>query len=367
MLSFNEYIAQGHGWLFFPMAILLGALHGLEPGHSKTMMTAFIVAIRGTVWQAFLLGVAATISHTAIIWILAFVGLHYSSSLNVEELEPYFQLATGVVVIGLACWMLYRTSQTQKEAHSHEHGDGTHGGMMVDTGHGWVEISVFETNVPPRFRLYFYDVKKLLTNVPSHQTVTLETIRPDKTWQRFNFTLKENYLEAAEHLPEPHEFQAVLELKHGDHGHTYNARFVEHHHHDEPVPVGDIEFGDAHERAHAAEMQKQLMNQQVTTGQIILFGLTGGLLPCPSAFAVLLVCLQLKKVSLGFALVLGFSIGLAITLVTVGTIAALSVKHASKRFKRFGEFARKVPYASSAILILIGLLVAIQGLKHLIK
>ena len=259
MPLFNEFIAQGHGWLFFPMAVLLGALHGLEPGHSKTMMTAFIVAIRGTVWQAFLLGVSATISHTAIIWILSFIGLHYSSSLNVEELEPYFQLATGVVVIGLACWMLYRTRQAQKEIHHHEH----------------------------------------------------------------------------------------------DHGHE----------HDE---LEGVEFGDAHERAHAIEMQKQLVNQRVTTWQIILFGLTGGLLPCPSAFAVLLVCLQLKKVSLGFALVLGFSIGLAITLVTVGTIAALSVKHASKRFKRFGEFARKIPYASSTVLILIGLAVAMQGLRHLI-
>ena len=258
MPSFNEYIAQGNGWLFFPMAVLLGALHGLEPGHSKTMMTAFIVAIRGTVWQAFLLGVSATISHTAIIWILAFVGLYYSSSLNVEELEPYFQLATGVVVIGLAGWMLYRTRQAQK------------------------------------------------------------------------------------------------------------VRFGEHHHED-LIPAGDIEFDDAHERAHAEEMQKQLTNQQVTTGQIILFGLTGGLLPCPSAFAVLLVCLQLKKVALGFALVLGFSIGLAITLVTVGSIAAFSVKHASKRFKRFGEFARKAPYVSSMILIFIGLLVAMQGLRHLLK
>lgn len=363
---FNQYIAQGHGWLFFPMAILLGALHGLEPGHSKTMMTAFIIAIRGTVWQAFLLGVSATISHTAIIWILAFIGLHYSSSLNVEKLEPYFQLATGVVVIGLACWMLYRTGQAQKEAHNHEHGDGAHGGMMVDTGHGWVEISVFETNVPPRFRIYSYDSKRSPVNLPADQTIALETIRPDQSRQRFSFITRENYLEATEHLPEPHEFQAVLELKHGDHGHTYKVSFVEHHH-ETQAPVGDVEFGDAHERAHAAEMQKQLMNQEMTTGQIILFGLTGGLLPCPSAFAVLLVCLQLKKVSLGFALVSGFSLGLAITLVTVGTIAAISVKHASKRFKGFGEFARKIPYASSTILILIGLLVSIQGLGHLLK
>ncbi len=364
MPSFNEFITQGNGWLFFPVTVLLGALHGLEPGHSKTMMTAFIVAIRGTVLQAFLLGVSATISHTAIIWILAFVGLRYSASLNMEELEPYFQLATGIMVIGLACWMFYRTRQAENESHHHEHGDGAHGGMMVDTGHGWVEISVFETNVPPRFRLYFYDSKRSLINANLNQKITIKTIRPDGSQQNFSFLPQKNYLEAAEYLPEPHEFQAVLELKHGDHRHTYKVHFVEHCH-EELIPAGDIEFGDAHERAHAAEMQKQLTNQRVTTGQIVLFGLTGGLLPCPSAFAVLLVCLQLKKFTLGFALVLGFSIGLAITLVTVGTIAAISVKHASKKFKGFGELARKLPYASSTIMIIIGLLVAVQGLSHL--
>jgi nickel/cobalt exporter len=347
------------------MAVFLGALHGLEPGHSKTMMSAFIIGIRGTVAQAFLLGISSTISHTALIWVLAFVGLHYSSSLNMEELEPYFQLITGAIVIGLACWMLYQTRQAQKEAHSHDHGDGEHGGMMVDTGHGFVEISVFETNVPPRFRLYFYGSHKAKVNIPLNQTVTLETIRSDKSRQSFSFVQQQDHLEATEHLPEPHEFQAVLELKHGDHGHTYNISFVEGHHHGVLGPEGDIEFGDAHERAHAAEVQKQLMNRKVTTGQIILFGLTGGLSPCPSAFAILLLCLQMKKVVLGFGLVLGFSIGLAITLVTVGTMAAISVKHATKRLKNFGAFARKAPYLSSAFLICVGIVVMSQGFWHL--
>ena len=62
-------------WLFVPSAVVLGALHGLEPGHSKTMMAAFIVAIRGTVGQAVLLGLSATVSHTAIVWVVALVAL----------------------------------------------------------------------------------------------------------------------------------------------------------------------------------------------------------------------------------------------------------------------------------------------------
>ena len=44
-----------------------------------------------------------------------------------------------------------------------------------------------------------------------------------------------------------------------------------------------------------------------------MFGLIGGLIPCPAAITVLLLCLQLKEITLGFALVLCFSIGLAIT------------------------------------------------------
>ena len=165
-------------------------------------------------------------------------------------------------------------------------------------------------------------------------------------------------------LPDRQAQKAVHGHEHGGHGHSHHGESADHHHEESDLQ-GDIEFGDAHERAHAAEVQKQLVDQQITTGQIIMFGLTGGLLPCPSALAVLLVCLQLKKVTLGFALVMGFSIGLAITLVTVGTIAAISVKHVGKRFKGFGEFARKIPYVSSAVLILIGLAVAVQGLRHL--
>src|SRR5215471_16661798 len=121
MHSFTEYLAQGNAWLFIPAAVALGALHGLEPGHSKTMMAAFIVAIRGTVRQAVLLGLSATISHTFVIWALAFVGLHYSGRFTAEQTEPYFQLATGVLVVGMAVWMFARTRRSVHAAEHHHH------------------------------------------------------------------------------------------------------------------------------------------------------------------------------------------------------------------------------------------------------
>lgn len=80
MTEFATLLQQGNAWLFVPSAILLGALHGLEPGHSKTMMAAFIVAVRGTLTQAVLLGLSATVSHTAIVWLVALAGLHFGAS-----------------------------------------------------------------------------------------------------------------------------------------------------------------------------------------------------------------------------------------------------------------------------------------------
>ncbi|NBV23473.1 MAG: nickel/cobalt efflux transporter RcnA [Proteobacteria bacterium] len=382
MQSFQEYLQQGHAWLFLPAAVVLGALHGMEPGHSKTIMAAFIIAVRGTVMQAVLLGLAATVSHTAIIWVLAFVGLHYAGQLNVEKLEPYFQAATGVIVMVLAGWMLLRARKEQAEAAAHELAHqqaGPHGGTMIDTGHGWLEISVFETGVPPRFRLYCFDgTRKPLSPVRAEE-LSLLTIRPDGSQQKFAFKLEGDYLEATEELPEPHEFAVKLTQAHGGHAHVFETQFAEAHHHHGPgghehhhdgatgLATEPGEYQDAHERAHAQDLAQRFQNRQVTTGQIILFGLTGGLLPCPSAFAILLVCLQVKQFTLGFAIVLAFSLGLALTLVSVGALAALSVREASKRFKGFGEFARKAPYVSSTVMLLIGLAVLVQGLRQLAR
>src|SRR5471030_2309239 len=104
MTDFASLLQGGNAWLFVPSAILLGALHGLEPGHSKTMMAAFIIAIRGTVGQAVLLGLSAAISHSLIIWVLAALALHFGNQWNAETVEPYLQLGSAVCILALAAW-----------------------------------------------------------------------------------------------------------------------------------------------------------------------------------------------------------------------------------------------------------------------
>lgn len=375
MTSLADLLAQGagHAWLFIPSALLLGALHGLEPGHSKTMMAAFIVAVRGTVWQAILLGLSATASHTLIVWVIGLAGLYFGRNLDLDTAEPWFQLASAAIIIAVALWMVWRTwreGQTQANEHDHDdhddHGDEDEV-RRIDTGHGLVALAIFEDGAPPCFR-----VTTERGHAPRASELTVTTTRPDGAVQTFAFVDKGAFLESSDAIPEPHAFEARLSIAHGSHGHDFDVVFVEHDHghghdhgHDHGGPdVLDPGYQDAHERAHANDIKKRFAGRDVTTGQIILFGLTGGLIPCPAAITVLLLCLQLKQVALGATLVLCFSIGLAVTMVTVGVVAAIGVRHAEKRFAgSFATFARRAPYASGALITIVGLILATQAVR----
>lgn len=197
--------------------------------------------------------------------------------------------------------------------------------------------------------------------------VKVGTERPDGEQTAFTFVEKDGFIESVEAIPEPHEFMARVSLEHDGHRHDYDLSFVEgsgHSHTHEELRGLDVAgdgYQDAHELAHANDIRRKFADRNVTDWQIVMFGLTGGLIPCPAAITVLLLCLQLKEFTLGFTLVLCFSIGLAITLVTVGAAAALSVRHATRRWSWFGAFARKAPYFSSVLIIAVGLYVGYHG------
>jgi nickel/cobalt exporter len=260
MVSFTELFRQGaaSGWLFLPTAVLLGALHGLEPGHSKTMMAAFIVAVRGTVPQAMLLGVSAACSHVVLVWVVAVAALSWGNEIVSEETEPRFKVVSGLIVVALAVWMLVRARR----------------------------------------------------NIMAAKADARRAAHPDD-----------------------------------DHHHSH----------------GSDDEGDAHQRHHARQIAERFAGGRVTTGQVVLFGLTGGLLPCSAAVAVLLICLQLDHYALGLATVAAFSLGLAIALVAVGVVAAWGVGRASRRFHGVYELARRLPYLSSVLVLGIGVLMTVSG------
>lgn len=165
------------------------------------------------------------------------------------------------------------------------------------------------------------------------------------------------------------------------HGHDYEHHHHHHHHHDHEHHQDHEhhhdqghhhhheygEYQDAHARAHANDIKRRFDGREVINWQILLFGLTGGFIPCPAAITVLLICIQLKALTLGATLVVSFSIGLALTLVTVGVGAAISVQQVAKRWSGFNTLAKRAPYFSSLLIGLVGVYMGVHGFMGIMR
>jgi nickel/cobalt transporter (NicO) family protein len=285
MDQFSELLNQGasNAWWFLPTALGIGALHGLEPGHSKSLMAAFIIAVRGTWQQAMVLGLCVAISHSAIVWCIAAVGLYFGPQAQELLSEGRLTQVSGLLVILVASWMLWNLLRLRKQ-HSH-----------------------------------------------------------------------------SEHCSHGHDHDhSHKDYVHNDHSHDDHA----HSHHDDPkvgpaaindlLPAEDAAALSAHDLAHARDIQRRFAAGQASWGQIILFGLSGGLIPCPASIAVLALCLQAQQVAIGFALVAAFSLGLALTLTASGLIAALGFKHAQQRLPWINRIGIYAPWLSACLMLIVG-------------
>ncbi len=113
---------------------------------------------------------------------------------------------------------------TTREGHDRH---GPHGGPLIETDDGFVELSMFETGVPPRFRLYFFDHRESPLDPPAAASLVVETLRPEGPRQSFEFAAHDGFLESTADIPEPHEFEVVLRVAHGGHSHSYRTQFTE--------------------------------------------------------------------------------------------------------------------------------------------
>ncbi|MEJ4046663.1 nickel/cobalt efflux transporter [Erwinia sp. SLM-02] len=355
MMDFTALLQQGAGnvWLFIPGAILLGALHGLEPGHSKTMMAAFIIAVRGTVKQAVLLGLAATISHTLVVWAIALGGMMLSRRFDAATTEPWFQLASGVIILATAGWMFWRIRRESQHAHEHHHGHSHDHDHAHDHHHGHSH-----SHDQAHDHHHGYSHGHAHSHEQGHQQ-SYDHHHPDSARQSLLHVYRpaqvQGQIISARYTPHHHDLHAPVH-HHGEAARSTQGALA--------LPRIDLrsdDYQDAHARAHASDIQRRFANRNVTTGQIVLFGLTGGLIPCPAAITLLLLCIQMKALSLGALLVLCFSIGLALTLVTVGVVAAMSMRQAAKRWSGLSTLAQRAPWFSSALIALVGIYMGIHG------
>src|SRR6185503_18041709 len=97
--------------LAIAIAVGLGALHALEPGHGKTIVAAYLVGSRGTARHAILLGLIVTATHTAGVYLLGAVTLYASRYIVPERLYPWLGLASGLIIAWMGLYLLRQRLQ----------------------------------------------------------------------------------------------------------------------------------------------------------------------------------------------------------------------------------------------------------------
>ena len=220
-------------------------LHAAIPTH----WLPFVLTGRVQKWsrgKTLLVTAVCGSGHVLFTAVLGFLVAWLGFALN-ERVGAWFPRIAGGALLAFGLFYVYRQFSGHGHGHSHmfgghhhpehtdddEHEHGRHGGPLVDTGHGSIELSVFETGVPPRFRLYFTDTAGRMMAPSRPDDVQITTLRPDATRQVFTFKFGADYLESNEEIPEPHEFTVFVEQRHGSHAHKHEIQFVEHHHHGE--------------------------------------------------------------------------------------------------------------------------------------
>jgi len=129
------------GLLYLVTSFWLGAVHAATPGHGKTVAAAYIVGARGRPVDALVLGIFVTLSHTSGIVLVALLATLGSAWMIPQRVEAYLAVATGIIVIGIGCWMLRTQMQLlatkHVHDHSHQHGHSHDHGPSGYHSHGW--------------------------------------------------------------------------------------------------------------------------------------------------------------------------------------------------------------------------------------
>jgi nickel/cobalt transporter (NicO) family protein len=221
-------------------ALFWGAAHALTPGHGKAIVAAYLVGTRGKARHAFLLGGIVTVTHTIGVFALGLVTLALSEFIVPEQLYPWLNLVSALLVVGVGLAVL--RARFRRARHHH----------------------------------------------------------------------------------------------HDDHNHHHHGHH--HHHGDQPA--------------------------QGLRG-LVAVGVSGGLLPCPTALVVLLAAISLHRVGYGLLLIVAFSVGLASVITAIGLVA-VTAKRAFARMRLDGPLVRALPAVSALVVLGLGVAMTARAVPQLI-
>jgi nickel/cobalt exporter len=180
-----------------------------------------------------------------------------------------------------------------------------------------------------------------------------------------------------EHL---HEHEHGMVHSHADvhqdrpaHAHVHGGHVHAHAHvetgHSHPSLSQDEHQHHEHEHAHGHHHHHHLpmAGEAITWRSLLALGVSGGLVPCPSALVVLLSAIALHRIGFGLALIVAFSAGLAVVLTAIGIAMVCARDFLSNRFALPPWLLGLVPRVGAALITVIGLAIALPAVLLLAR
>ncbi len=369
--AFTQTIARREltpGLLLLGLAVafVFGAFHALSPGHGKTMVAAYLVGTRGTAKHAVLLGIIVTVTHTLGVFALGFLTLFASRYIVPEKLYPILSLVSGVSVCGVGLWLLYSRLRGLPDGHSHDHAHDHAGGHSHShddaDGHSHDHVHAHSHDADHAHSHSHEDAHS-----PSHTHILADGTTIEHSHDDAGET------DAAAARTHSHEDGSVHTH---DHAHPHAPGLVHAHSHSHD-PSHEDAHGHLHSHDHAQDASHShdhghshglfghhhhtIPEGPVTPRALLALGISGGIVPCPSALVVLLSAIALHRVAYGMLLITAFSFGLASVLICIG-LMIVSARQWFNRLPSGGAIMARVPVFSAAAITLIGIGLIVRAL-----
>ncbi|ELS52141.1 HoxN/HupN/NixA family nickel/cobalt transporter [Streptomyces viridochromogenes] len=308
----RQELTVGFAALALLLAIFLGAMHALAPGHGKTIMAAVATARGGRARLRDVMPLAASVTVTHTLGVVALGLLITAGSAAAPSVITWLGIASGVLVTLAGATLVRRAWHIRGHAHPHPH-PHPHPHDHADA--------------------HTHEPRRVLVAAHTHTT-------------------------AEAHSPAPGHL----------HAHTHDT--AHDHSHDHDHSHGDTH---AHGHGHLTHTHGRFTHTHPTAPTLrgtILLGFAGGLVPSPSAVVVLVGAAALGKAWFGLLLVVAYGVGLALTLTAAGFAVVklgTGVNRLLDRRPRWTAHPRTVllrraaPLVSALLVVALGIGLVFQG------
>ena len=354
--SFTDLVAArrltvAFGLAAIGLALLLGSIHALAPGHGKTVMAAYIVGERGTWRHAALIGLSVTATHTAGVVALGVI-LTTTTVAAPERLYPWFGLMSGLLLAGIGVTLVRRALRNRRRP------------LIPADLASLAALPVVAEPIRPRHGRSRTPSARRSSSAPPSSTRWARQPSRRAPPSRGDHDHDHHHHEGGGHRHRWISFRRDDDHDHHDHGdHTHD------HPNDGHDQVHDVAAVVPHYHGGRLHTHRPV-DPTLGWRSLMAIGFAGGLVPNPSALVVLLGAIALGRTWFGLLLVVAYGVGMAVTLTSAGLLL-VRARGLLDRFSwssptgRITRLTRFLPLVTSSVIIVAGAFLAANAIAKL--